>query len=127
LPKEIWSGNSTPSTHSHRRGSETTSPDRRPARVAGHFGFHPPCGGYPVSLRNGQRQPPASRFLTQLGETGVALFFIITAFLFWSRVLQRGSNIAWLEFLVSSLYRLCPAYLLMVALLVVAAMSGEPH
>jgi peptidoglycan/LPS O-acetylase OafA/YrhL len=80
-------------------------------------------------LHNGQWKLPPLRFITHLGQTSVVLFFMITAFLFWGRVLDRGSNIDWLEFLVSRIYRLYPAYLLMVALLAVAvmvAMSGEP-
>lgn len=78
---------------------------------------------------DGWRLPP-SRFIVHLGQSSVALFFMITAFLFWGRVLDRGSNINWTEFLVSRLYRLYPVYLLMLALLLTAALivtwSGRP-
>jgi peptidoglycan/LPS O-acetylase OafA/YrhL len=57
--------------------------------------------------------PPRSRLITHLGSTSVALFFMITAFLFWGRVLSRGGEIDWKEFLVSRIYRLYPVYLLM--------------
>ncbi len=63
--------------------------------------------------------PPRSRFVDQLGSTSVALFFMITAFLFWGRVLSRGSAIDWPEFLVSRIYRLYPVYLLTFAIIVV--------
>ena len=65
---------------------------------------------------------PPSRFISHLGQTSVVLFFMITAFLFWSRVLAKGDSIDWLEFLVSRLYRLYPVYLLMVALLAAAVL-----
>ena len=68
-------------------------------------------------------QLPPSRFIVHMGQTSVALFFMITAFLFWGRVLDRGSKIDWIEFLVSRLYRLYPVYLLMVALLVTAVLA----
>jgi hypothetical protein len=54
--------------------------------------------------------------MTHLGQMSVALFFMITAFLFWGRVLDRGKTIDRTEFIVSRLYRLYPVYLLMVAL-----------
>ena len=68
-------------------------------------------------------QLPPSRFVVHLGQTSVALFFMITAFLFWGRVLDRGSRIDWTEFLVSRLYRLYPVYLLMLALLLTTALT----
>ena len=69
-------------------------------------------------------QLPPSRFVVHLGQTSVALFFMITAFLFWGRVLDRGSRIDWTEFVISRLYRLYPVYLLMVALLLATALAA---
>jgi peptidoglycan/LPS O-acetylase OafA/YrhL len=69
---------------------------------------------------NGWTLPP-SRLVVHLGQTSVALFFMITAFLFWGRVLSRGSHLNWAEFFVSRLCRLYPAYLVMLALIVAAA------
>jgi len=57
-----------------------------------------------------------NRFVLHLGQTSVALFFMITAFLFWGRVLARGSSIDWAEFFVSRLYRLYPIYFLVLGL-----------
>jgi len=54
-------------------------------------------------------------------------FAMITAFLFWGRVLARGRTIDWVEFLVSRLYRLYPTYLLMFGLVLVAVfLSTSP-
>jgi len=75
-------------------------------------------------------RPPPSRFMVHLGQTSVALFFMITAFLFWGRVLARGRRIDWAEFFVSRLYRLYPIYLVMFAfvfLAVIVLTRSPPH
>ncbi|MDR3531477.1 MAG: acyltransferase [Rhodopila sp.] len=66
---------------------------------------------------------PPSRFVVHLGQTSVALFFMITGFLFWGRVLARGDSIDWLGFIVSRLYRLYPVYLLTLGLVVAAVFA----
>jgi peptidoglycan/LPS O-acetylase OafA/YrhL len=63
---------------------------------------------------------PPSRLVVHLGETSVSLFFMITAFLFWGRVVSRGITMDWLAFLAARLYRLAPAYLVMLGLLTAA-------
>ncbi|HVU34245.1 MAG TPA: acyltransferase [Opitutaceae bacterium] len=50
-----------------------------------------------------------------LGETAVMLFFMITAFLFWDRMLDRGATMDWRGFFVGRIFRLCPLYFLAVA------------
>lgn len=67
-------------------------------------------------------QLPPSRLIVHMGQTSVALFFMITAFLFWGRVLDRGASMDWIEFFVSRMYRLYPVYLLMLVLLLTAAL-----
>jgi peptidoglycan/LPS O-acetylase OafA/YrhL len=71
---------------------------------------------------HGWQQPP-SRVVMHLGKSSVALFFMITAFLFWSRVIARGNSFDWVEFFLSRLYRLYPVYLLMLGLVVTAAFA----
>lgn len=73
-------------------------------------------------LHSGIWQLPPSRIITHLGETSVSLFFMITAFLFWGRVVTRGVNMDWLEFLLGRLYRLYPAHLLMLGFLTAGVM-----
>ena len=63
-------------------------------------------------------------------KTGVALFFMITGFLFWLRVLRAGVAFDWRAFYVSRLRRLTPMYAASVALAlgVIWAASGfAPH
>jgi peptidoglycan/LPS O-acetylase OafA/YrhL len=69
---------------------------------------------------------PPSRLYGQLGQVGVALFFMVTAFLFWGKVIDRRGALDWRGFLVGRLWRLYPAYLVVFAaiLLAVAASSG---
>jgi peptidoglycan/LPS O-acetylase OafA/YrhL len=69
---------------------------------------------------------PPSRLYGQLGQAGVALFFMVTAFLFWGRVLERRGRLDWGGFLIGRLWRLYPAWLLAFAgvLLAVLASAG---
>ncbi len=60
---------------------------------------------------------PESHLLIHLGQTSVALFFMITAFLFWGRVLDRRGNIIWSQFFVSRLYRLYPIYIVAISIM----------
>ena len=69
---------------------------------------------------------PPSRSIVHAGQTGVALFFMITAFLFWGRVLDKGNAMDWPAFFVSRIYRLYPVYLLMLAPLAVTAFALAP-
>ncbi|MFJ7798751.1 acyltransferase family protein [Pseudomonas sp. NPDC096950] len=64
-----------------------------------------------IFLRTGVIDFPPSNFYSQLGQGSVALFFMITGFLFWSRLLAQGRNHDWLGFAVSRLFRLYPLYL----------------
>lgn len=55
-----------------------------------------------------------------LGQGSVALFFMITGFLFWSRLLAQGRNHDWLAFGVSRVFRLYPLYLPLMLLVFVS-------
>jgi tRNA A-37 threonylcarbamoyl transferase component Bud32 len=54
-----------------------------------------------IFLRTGVIDFPPSNFYSMLGQGSVALFFMITGFLFWSRLLAQGRNHDWLAFGVS--------------------------
>ncbi|UVK99258.1 acyltransferase [Pseudomonas sp. B21-048] len=64
-----------------------------------------------IFLRTGVIEFPPSNFYSQLGQGSVALFFMITGFLFWGRLLTQGRQHDWLAFAVSRLFRLYPLYL----------------
>jgi peptidoglycan/LPS O-acetylase OafA/YrhL len=81
--------------------------------------------------RTGAWRPPPSNFYNQLGSASVALFFMITGFLFFSRILQaRGGAIDWLRLYVSRFLRLTPLYVvatLLAMLMVAVASSFDRH
>ncbi|WP_349734579.1 acyltransferase family protein [Pseudomonas jessenii] len=64
-----------------------------------------------IFLQTGVMDFPPSNFYSQLGQGSVALFFMITGFLFWKRLLTHGRQHDWLAFAVSRLFRLYPLYL----------------
>lgn len=72
-------------------------------------------------------QLPPSRLYTHLGHSSVAVFFMITGLLFFSKLLDaRERPLDWLKLFVSRLLRLVPLYLAVMALLfaTVAVLSG---
>ena len=73
-----------------------------------------------IFLRTGVVDFPPSNFYSQLGQGSVALFFMITGFLFWGRLLTQGRNHDWLAFTVSRLFRLYPLYLPLMLLVFVS-------
>ncbi|TDR27720.1 acyltransferase family protein [Hydromonas duriensis] len=62
---------------------------------------------------------PNSRFYTMLGQLSVGLFFAITAFLFWSKVLDSRDGINWKTLYVSRVRRIMPMYLVSVVIVIV--------
>ena len=74
-------------------------------------------------VRTGAWLEPGSRVGVHLGETSVALFFMVTAFLFWGRVLEQRGRMAWGAFVFRRVVRLYPAYLLTVALVLGIALT----
>ena len=85
-------------------------------------------------LRTGRWVIPPSRLYTHMGQSSVALFFMITGFLFFSKLIDaRKKHIDWTRLFVSRFLRLGPLYLFAVlaVLLIVAHLSNgklnEPH
>jgi len=71
-------------------------------------------------------RPPPSNVYSQFGSTSVAVFFMITSFLFFSRLLQaRNGDLDWLKLYVSRGLRIMPLYLfaLFIVLTIVAVLS----
>lgn len=104
----------------------TSAPHRRFAPLDGLRGLlaflvflHHACIWY-FYLRLGNWGRPPSILYTQFGQASVALFFMITALLFWNKLIDaEGRAIDWLRLFVSRLLRLAPLYLLAVGLLLI--------
>lgn len=69
-------------------------------------------------LHTGKWTAPPSHLYGHLGQTSVALFFMITGFLFYSKILSPRP-IDWTRLFVSRLLRLTPLYLVVVVLMLI--------
>ena len=91
----------------------------------GVFFHHAMCSFYYYKL--GHWDDPPSRFYTLTGEVGVALFFMITAFLFWT----KGTGVKEFDaraFYRSRVKRLVPMYFFSVfTVLAIVVISAGPH
>ena len=58
--------------------------------------------------------PPDSRFYGLLGAVGVSLFFMLTAFLFWGKLLRSQGQPRWAALYTGRLFRIGPLYLAVV-------------
>lgn len=66
---------------------------------------------------------PKSNLYTHLGQTSVTFFFMITSFLFVSKLLNTGDKgFDWRAFFVSRIFRLTPMYYVSVFMIIVIAM-----
>ncbi len=74
-------------------------------------------------LGSGSWGHPTMPLAASLGQVAVMLFFMITAFLFWGRLLDHGPKMDWPAFFVGRVFRLSPLYLLMVAFLAALALA----
>lgn len=77
-------------------------------------------------LPTGLWKPPPSQFYVLLGQVGVAVFFMITGYLFWSRMIVERGQPDWVKFYVGRLFRVGPLYLLavLIMLAIVLARTG---
>jgi peptidoglycan/LPS O-acetylase OafA/YrhL len=77
-------------------------------------------------IQTGIWQLPPSSFYALLGQVGVGLFFMITAFLFWGRLLDKGARLDWSALYCNRFFRIAPLYLSAIAFMfaVVAYRTG---
>jgi peptidoglycan/LPS O-acetylase OafA/YrhL len=77
-------------------------------------------------IATGIWEPPSARFYALLGPLGVSLFFMITGFLFWGKLLRAKGRPRWRDLYIGRLFRIAPMYLLvvLVMLCVVFARTG---
>lgn len=77
-------------------------------------------------IETGVWDVPSSRFYALLGPVGVSLFFMITGFLFWGKMLRAKGRPRWRELYIGRLFRIGPMYLfvVLVMLFIVFARTG---
>ncbi len=62
-------------------------------------------------LLAGDWQSPPTRFYYTLGPLAVSIFFMITGYLFWSKLMQVRGRPAWLNLYIGRVFRIGPLYL----------------
>ncbi len=72
-----------------------------------------------IYLREGSWVTLSRNFENQLGKTSVAIFFMITAFLFWGRAVAKRS-VDSRSFFISRLFRIYPLYLFVFSIICIA-------
>lgn len=98
--------------------------------LRGYLGFfvfiHHSCIWY-FYLQTGRWELPPSNLYIQFGQSSVALFFMVTSFLFVTKIIDaRATSIDWLKLYVSRVMRLVPLYLVAISflLLIIAQLSA---
>jgi len=66
---------------------------------------------------------PPSRLATLFGQGGVAMFFMVTALLFWSRALASDGRMDLQKFFWSRLMRMVPMYVVAASALIITALA----
>lgn len=74
----------------------------------------------------GEWRLPPSRFFANLGQAGVSMFFMITAYLFWSQMLKARGRPNFLKLYVGRLFRIVPLYLVL-TLIVLGTVGFATH
>lgn len=70
---------------------------------------------------------PHSHFYVMLGQAGVSVFFMITGFLFWTRLLEKETDIDWVKFYINRLFRIAPLYFLVFISYVAITLHREDY
>jgi peptidoglycan/LPS O-acetylase OafA/YrhL len=72
-------------------------------------------------LQTGLWQNPPTNLFVQLGETSVSLFFMITSFLFVSKLLNQPEaiNFDWNKFIIGRIFRVAPLYYFILFVLII--------
>jgi peptidoglycan/LPS O-acetylase OafA/YrhL len=77
-------------------------------------------------LADGVWASPDAHFYAVIGPVGVSVFFMLTGYLFWTRLLRTRGRPGWARLYLGRLFRIGPMYLFVVVamLAIVAARSG---
>ena len=80
---------------------------------------------YQEYLRDGVWTLPPSRFFAMLGGVGVAVFFMITGFLFWQKMLAERGRLRWSSLYLGRVFRIGPLYLVAIGAMIVIALTAS--
>ncbi|MBW4048500.1 MAG: acyltransferase [Proteobacteria bacterium] len=65
---------------------------------------------YDSYMLNGNWIDPPSQILAMLGTVGVAMFFMVTGFLFWGKAVRACGTMRWRALVVNRVFRIAPLY-----------------
>lgn len=68
-------------------------------------------------LTEGIWDNPASSLYTQLGSINVSLFFMITGYLFWGKIISCQGRPSWINLFIGRAFRIGPVYFFMTGLM----------
>lgn len=74
-------------------------------------------------LLTGVWEEPPSAFYSLLGQAGVSLFFAITGFLFWGKLLKAYGAVDWRKLYIGRFFRIGPVYLATVTVMLLVVWS----
>jgi peptidoglycan/LPS O-acetylase OafA/YrhL len=74
-------------------------------------------------LTEGIWDNPPSSFYTQLGPINVSLFFMITGYLFWGKIISTQGRPGWTKLFIGRAFRIGPVYFLMTGLMLLIIFS----
>lgn len=66
------------------------------------------------NLKHGTTGLPPSKFYSFIGPGAVSVFFMITGYLFWGKLLDKQGRIKWIELYSNRVFRIYPLYLFLV-------------
>jgi peptidoglycan/LPS O-acetylase OafA/YrhL len=69
-------------------------------------------------LKDGVWVLPPSGVYTLLGQSSVALFFMITGFLFWGKLVDTNGAPGWARLYIGRVFRIGPLYLVVIAVMI---------
>ncbi|MHB1677589.1 MAG: acyltransferase family protein [Sulfuriferula sp.] len=95
----------------HKKASRTSTIDGLRGFLATGVFFHHAAIYYHYLLTASWKLPP-SFFYTQLGQSAVSLFFMITGYLFWGKAIRARGHLPWKILYTGRLFRIGPLYYL---------------
>lgn len=98
----------------HPKGPRVSSIDGLRGFLAFAVFFHHAAISHEYWL-TGKWAVPLSRFYGLLGQVGVSVFFMITAYLFWTKLLRDGGRPKWIQLYLGRVFRIGPVYWVAIA------------
>ena len=64
--------------------------------------------------KSGVSNPPPINFYEFLGPAAVSIFFMITGYLFWNKILQKKGMLSWTRLFLNRMFRIYPLYIFII-------------